>query len=116
MAERSKYRKFSEGYRRYAVERLKDYANVSKLCRELGISRQLLYGWRDRFEREREQQSDASKVTERQLRKEVSELKQALGEKTLQVDFFKGALQKVEALRQGTTVSGATASTSKSGK
>jgi len=116
MAERSKYRKFSEGYRRYAVGRLKDCANVSKLCRELGISRQILYGWRDRFEREQDAKSEASQATERQLRKEVLELKQALGEKTLQVDFFKGALQKVEALRQGTTVSGATASTSKSGK
>jgi len=75
-----------------------------------------LYGWRDRFEREQDRQSDASHATERQLRKEVSELKQVLAEKTLQVDFFKGALQKVEALRQGNTVSGATASTSKSGK
>lgn len=116
MGERSKYRKFSEGYRRYAVGRLKDCANVSKLCRELGISRQILYGWRDRFEREQDRQSEASQATERQLRKEVSELKQSLAEKALQVDFFKGALQKVEALRQGNTVSGATASTSKSGK
>jgi len=116
MGERSKYRKFSEGYRRYAVGRLKDCANVSKLCRELGISRQILYGWRDRFEREQDAKSEASQATERQLRKEVSELKQALGEKTLQVDFFKGALQKVEALRQASTGSGETASTSKSGK
>ena len=116
MGERSKYRKFSEGYRRYAVQRLKECANVSKLCRELGISRQLLYGWRDRFEREQDQHTEASQATERQLRKEVLELKQALGEKTLQVDFFKGALQKVEALRQGNTGSGETASTSKSGK
>jgi hypothetical protein len=50
------------------------------------------------------------------LRKEVSDLKQLLAEKTLQVDFFKGALQKVEALRQASTGSGEMASTSKSGK
>jgi transposase len=116
MGERSKYRKFSEGYRRYAVARLKDSANVSKLCRELGLSRQLLYGWRDRFEREQGRHLEASQATERQLRKEVSDLKQLLAEKTLQVDFFKGALQKVEALRQASTGSGEMASTSKSGK
>ena len=34
------------------------------------------------------------------LRKEVSRLKRVLAEKTLEVDFFKGALQKVEARRQ----------------
>ena len=34
------------------------------------------------------------------LRKEVSQLKRLLADKTLEVDFFKGALQKVEARRQ----------------
>jgi hypothetical protein len=39
-----------------------------------------------------------------------------LAEKMLEVDFFRGALQKVEALRQSSTGSGGTVSTSKSGK
>ena len=50
------------------------------------------------------------------LRKEVSRLKRALAEKTLEVDFFKGALQKVEARRQQSGNSGGKASTPKSGK
>jgi len=50
------------------------------------------------------------------LRKEVSQLKRALAEKTLELDFFKGALQKVEARRQQKDGSGAKASTTKSGK
>ncbi|HLA09494.1 MAG TPA: hypothetical protein VJ023_02685 [Pyrinomonadaceae bacterium] len=37
---------------------------------------------------------------EMRLRRENSKLKRALADKTLQVDFFKGALQKVEARRQ----------------
>ena len=49
------------------------------------------------------------------LRKEVSRLKRALAEKTLEVDFFKGALQKVEARRQRSGNSGGTASTPRSG-
>ena len=36
----------------------------------------------------------------RQQEKELNELKRLLAEKTLEVDFFKGALQKVEARRQ----------------
>jgi hypothetical protein len=50
------------------------------------------------------------------LRKEVSQLKRVLAEKTLELDFFKGALQKIEARRQQKDGSGAKASTTKSGK
>ena len=50
------------------------------------------------------------------LRKEVNHLKRVLAEKTLEVDFFKSALQKIEARRQQSRESGAKASTSKSRK
>ena len=50
------------------------------------------------------------------LRKEVSLLKRLLAEKTLEVDFFKGALQKVEARRQKHGITGEKASTTKSGE
>jgi hypothetical protein len=43
-------------------------------------------------------------------------LKQLLAEKTLEVDFFKGALQKVEARRQKSGINGEKASTTKSKK
>jgi len=46
----------------------------------------------------------------------VHQLKRVLVDKTLEVDFFKGALQKVEARRQRTVSSGAKASTTKSRK
>jgi len=49
-------------------------------------------------------------------RKEIHRLKQLLAEKTLEVDFFKGALQKVEARRQKRGDTGETASTSRSEK
>jgi hypothetical protein len=49
-------------------------------------------------------------------RKEIQRLKQLLAEKTLEVDFFRGALQKVEARRQKRGETGETASTSRSEK
>jgi hypothetical protein len=49
-------------------------------------------------------------------RKEIHRLKQLLAEKTLEVDFFRGALQKVEARRQKRGETGETASTSRSEK
>jgi len=115
MGQMSKYRKFTEAYRELAVRRLLETDNVSELCREMRISRQLLYQWRDRLQREKEKQ-DPAKARVEQLRQENAQLKRALAEKTLALDFLKGALQKVEALRQAETGSGATASTSKSGK
>jgi hypothetical protein len=50
------------------------------------------------------------------LRKENRQLKRVLAEKTLEVDFFKGALQKIEARRQKSGDSGARASTTRSGE
>jgi len=115
MGRKAVYRKFNDAYRELAVRRMKECEDISQLCREMGISRQLLYQWRDKLERQR-QKLDPSKATELQLRQQVVQLKQALAERALQVDFFKGALQKVEALRRSSTGSGALASTSKCGK
>jgi hypothetical protein len=57
----------------------------------------------------------AEEAGESPLARENRLLKQALGEKTLEVDFFKGALQKVGARSQGNSKPGETASTTKSG-
>jgi len=114
MGKRSPYRRFTQAFRELAVLRLMEADDVSELCRELGISRQLLYQWRDRLEREKQKQ-DPAKQRVYQLRQENALLKRALAERTLQLDFLKGALQKVEALRQASTGSGEKASTGKSG-
>lgn len=107
----------SQAFRQMAVERLKQCDNISELSRELGVSRGLLYGWRSKMET-RESGNGTPPVTSREskLRKEVSQLKRVLAEKTVEVDFFKGALQKVEARRQREGSSGEKASTTKSGK
>jgi hypothetical protein len=55
-------------------------------------------------------------LSERELRKEVGELKRQLGNKMMEVDFFKGALQKVAARRRKSEGSGEKASTTKSEK
>jgi transposase-like protein len=114
MGRRPKYGKFTQAYRELAVRRLRESENVAELCREMGISRQLLYQWRDRLAREQEK-LDPARATERQLREQIGQLKQALADKTLEVDFFRGACAKVAALRPSSSGSGATASTRKSG-
>ncbi len=93
MGQRSKYRKFTEAYRELAVRRLLETDNVSELCREMRISRQLLYQWRDRLQREKEKQ-DPAKARVEQLRQENAQLKRALAERTLGSGFFQGCLAK----------------------
>jgi transposase len=110
-------KKYSRTLREEAMERLKSCGNVTALSKELGVHRTLLYKWRERMEaREGKKEGGrAVDLAEKRLLEENRELKRMLAEKTLDVDFFKGALQKVEARRQSKAESGAKASTTKSG-
>ena len=107
------YLKYSREFRESALRRLAVAPNVAQLCRELGVSRQLLYQWRETEQREQQKQLAGA---EQRLRQENAQLKKALAKKTLEVDFLKAACAKVGALRQTVTGSGATASGKPSGK
>ena len=109
--------RYPKEFRRMAVERLKSCDNIVALSRELGVHRRLLYKWRDQLDpAEIAEESPPQTSRESTLRKEVNQLKRLLAEKAVEVDFFKGALQKIEARRQQSDGSGAKASTTKSGK
>ena len=107
--------KFPKAFRQMAVDRLTQCDNIVALAKELGISRRLLYTWREQLEPV--ERGDAPPATSREapLRKEVSRLKRVLAEKVLELDFFKGALHTVEARRQRSGKAGAQASTPTSG-
>ena len=107
----------STAFKRMVVERMKQCDNILALSEELGVHRRLMYKWRDQFEAvKKDEELPPLNSREAVLRNEVNRLKRVLAEKTLEVDFFKGALQKVEARRQQQDGSGAKASTTKSGK
>ncbi|MBA2702521.1 MAG: transposase [Blastocatellia bacterium] len=109
--------RYSNEFRRMCVERLKQCENIVELSKELDIHRRLLYRWRDQLDPvDRCEGPPPQNSRESTLRKEVGQLKRVLADKTLEVDFFKGALQRVEARRQQSGVSGAKASTTRSGK
>jgi len=103
-------------FRQMAVERMKRCENIVALAEELGVSRRLLYGWRDQLDPIEDRPEPPESPRESTLRKENHQLKRVLAEKTLEVDFFKGALQKIEARRQKSDDSGARASTTRSGE
>jgi transposase-like protein len=104
-----------------AVERMRNSTNVNELARELGINRSLLYRWRGQLEATPADETAAhgqgpEDPRDAKLREENGVLKRALAEKGLEVDFFKGALQKIEARRRKSDGSGARASTTRSGE
>ena len=108
--------KYPRAFRQMAVERMKCCDNVQELAQELGVHRSVLYQWRDQLApQDRAEWQAAGETSESRLERENRQLKQALAEKTLEVDFFKGALQKVAARRQSNNKAGETASTTKSG-
>jgi hypothetical protein len=107
--------KYPLSFRKMAMERMKDCPSVSALADELGVHRTILYQGQRKLEHSGE---GSARVTSpvRELRKQVRDLKRMLAEKTLEADFFKGALQKIEARGQSSKSSGATASTTTSGR
>jgi len=114
VARKKKVNKYPTAFRKMALERLKTCRNASELAAELGAHRTQLYKWRDQMEPIDDGENPPANSRERELRKEIRELKRVLGEKTLEADFFKGALQRVEARRRSSGSSGETASSSKS--
>ncbi len=106
-----------------AVARMSSSDNISALSEELGVDRKLLYRWRGQMELTpptetvgASEGSPPEDPRESRLRQENSQLKRALADKSLEVDFFKGALQKVAARRQANKSSGERASTTRSGE
>ena len=78
-----------------AVERLKTCDNIVALSKELGVHRRLLYKWRDQFAPFDETAEPATGTSpQTTLRRTVHQLQRLLVDKTLEVDFFKGACEK----------------------
>jgi transposase-like protein len=116
---RRKWDRWPAEFRQRALERMKTCQNVKVLAKELGVARQQLYMWRQQAEG-RKKASDPG-VSEdprdrriRDLEKKVGELQGCIGQKTLELDFFAGALRRIEESRQRKGKTGATASTPKS--
>jgi transposase-like protein len=108
--ERKKGQRYSNDFRREAVEQMRACSNIVGLARELGVCRRVLYNRRDRSD---ETDPPPARSRELILRKQISKLKRLLANKTLEVDFFRHALQRVGARRRQKYSLGDKASTTK---
>ena len=104
----SKRWRYPEDFRRMAVERFKCCENIEWLAKELGVPRQTLYRWHEESERAAEEgEPIPEKSRESRLRREVREPKRLVAKQALEVDFFRGALQKTSSPGRITHTSGA---------
>ena len=108
-----RWKKRKPEFRKQAVERMEEAKDLGVLARELGVHARTLYRWRDR-QLGREKKVREPVPREKKLEDEIQQLKLALAKRTLEVYFFKGALQKVAARRQPSSNTGEKASTTKS--
>jgi transposase-like protein len=116
----ARWRRHKREFKQQAVERMKASGNIQELARELDIERKLLYTWKYQFEGRPEARHASyvetpEETTERKLKQEIARLKQALADRTMEIDFFKGALRRIEEGRQDKTSTGGVASMPKSG-
>jgi transposase-like protein len=120
---------FSQKFRVQAVERIMQGESVTKLHRELGIKRSLLYRWRDAYRKKgaagldrnagrppgmRNPRPQPAVSEEESLRELVAALERKVGQQALQLDFFQRAFKRVKESNRASRSAGATASTRKS--
>jgi transposase-like protein len=122
-----KRRIFSVELKLKTLERMRAGESPSVLARELGVFPHKLHEWR-RAWRENEGKfrrrgppslADALEVGAsvddlEMARKRIADLERKLGQQALELDFFKGALRRIEASRQPKDGPGATASSPRS--
>lgn len=95
--------------KRHAVERMK-VCGHEKLAAELKVDRRQLYRWRAQL-RGVERGLSKEAGSKKDLEQENRRLKEALATKVLEVEFFKGALRRIEARRRQSSTAGGTAFT-----
>ncbi len=104
-------RRWTLAAKRAAVERMKSCGH-DKLALELKIQRRQLYAWRAQLQR-LDKGLSGSRGSKKDVAQESQRLKQALAEKVLEVEFFRGALRRMGARRRPSEGIGETAFTNK---
>jgi len=128
-------RRFGRAFKLGVVRRMAAGESGTALSRELGIKRTILYRWRDAVRDGGEEAlrdgpgrpngvEKAAMVLARgpaarardldEARRQIVELERKVGEQQVALDFFRGALQRIEASRQPSDGAGVTGSSPRS--
>lgn len=115
---------FSREYKLAAIARMDAGEKIARIARDLGISRKTLYQWRDQLQQlgmKSPGRTSGALVVPPELpaelvraRERIAELERKVGQQQVELDFFKGALRRIEASRRPSDGPGATESSPRS--
>ena len=106
-------RKFTREFKLDAIERLESGASVAAVARALEVSPSLLQRWRQEF-RESPGRVFPGGGQRRLDADRVAQLERKIGQQTLEIDFLKRCLQRIEQQRQLQAMIGKPLSTARS--
>ena len=128
-------RRFGRTFKLALVRRMEAGESGTALAREFGIKRTILYRWRDAVRHGGEEalrdgpgrptvveaqamtaaRGPAARARDlAEARCQIAELEKLVGQQQVALDFFKGALRRIEASRRPSDGSGATTSSPRS--
>lgn len=115
----AKFGRHSLDFKKRAVARMAKCDNIRALAKELKVHHSTLYIWKAQLEgraqvHRADLSQDQSSAREKQLLEENRLLKEALGDKALENDFFVDALRRIAERRQRNAAAGETVCTPRS--
>jgi len=106
-------RQFTREFKLAAVRRLETGASIAEVARAFEVNPNVLQRWRREF-REGPGNAFSGPGKRRWDENRVAQLERKIGQQTLEIDFLKGCLQRIEQQRQLQAVIGKPLSTAKS--
>jgi transposase-like protein len=108
-------RRFTREFKLAAIQRLEQGISIAEVARALEVNPNVLHRWRKEF-REGPGNAFPGQGQRRWSEGRIAELERKIGQQTLEIDFLKGCLQRIEEQRMLQASNGNPQFTARSGK
>jgi transposase len=108
-------RRFTREFKLAAIQRLEQGISIAEVARALEVNPNVLDRWRREF-RQGPGNAFPGHGQRRWSEGRIAELERKIGQQTLEIDFLKGCLQRIEEQRMLQASNGNPQSTARSGK
>jgi transposase-like protein len=108
-------RRFTREFKLAAIQRLEQGVSIAEVARALEVNPNVLHRWRREF-RQGPGNAFPGQGQRRWSEGRIAELERKIGQQTLEIDFLKGCLQRIEEQRMLQASSGNPQFTTRSGK
>jgi transposase len=106
-------RQFTREFKLAAIRRLEMGSSIAEVARAFEVNPNVLHRWRREF-RDGPGNAFSGTGNRRWEENRVAQLERKIGQQTLEIDFLKGCLQRIEEQRQLQAITGKPLSSSKS--